>query len=58
MTVHASKGLEFDYVFITGLEQDLFPHQRIGKDQLSQGEAEEERRFFMLRSHALAKKFS
>lgn len=46
MTVHASKGLEFDYVFIAGLEQDLFPHQRIGKDQLSDGEAEEERRLF------------
>lgn len=46
MTVHASKGLEFDYVFIAGLEQDLFPHQRMGKDELSQGEAEEERRLF------------
>jgi DNA helicase II / ATP-dependent DNA helicase PcrA len=46
MTVHASKGLEFDYVFIAGLEQDLFPHQRLGKDELSQGEAEEERRLF------------
>jgi DNA helicase-2/ATP-dependent DNA helicase PcrA len=46
MTVHASKGLEFDYVFIAGLEQDLFPHERMGKDELSQGEAEEERRLF------------
>jgi DNA helicase-2/ATP-dependent DNA helicase PcrA len=46
MTVHASKGLEFDYVFVAGLEQDLFPHQRLGKDDLSQGEAEEERRLF------------
>lgn len=46
MTVHASKGLEFDYVFIAGLEQDLFPHQRIGKDEISQSEAEEERRLF------------
>jgi DNA helicase II / ATP-dependent DNA helicase PcrA len=46
MTVHASKGLEFDYVFIAGLEQDLFPHQRLGKEELSQGEAEEERRLF------------
>lgn len=46
MTVHASKGLEFDYVFIVGLEQDLFPHQRIGKDEISQSEAEEERRLF------------
>ncbi|MCX6717496.1 MAG: UvrD-helicase domain-containing protein [Candidatus Taylorbacteria bacterium] len=33
MTVHASKGLEFDYVFITGLEEDLFPHQPVGKDE-------------------------
>ncbi len=46
MTVHASKGLEFDYVFISGLEQDLFPHQRMGKDELSQSESEEERRLF------------
>lgn len=46
MTVHASKGLEFDYVFIVGLEEDLFPHQRIGEDDISQSEAEEERRLF------------
>ncbi len=42
MTVHASKGLEFDAVFITGLEQGLFPSQREaeGRDE------EEERRLF------------
>ena len=45
MTVHASKGLEFDYVFITGLEQDLFPHPR-DTGEVSPEEAEEERRLF------------
>ncbi|MFA6514707.1 MAG: UvrD-helicase domain-containing protein [Candidatus Paceibacterota bacterium] len=44
MTVHASKGLEFKYVFITGLEQDLFPHV---KDRMKKKEdTEEERRLF------------
>lgn len=46
MTVHASKGLEFDYVFVTGLEQDLFPHSRAGEEELAQEKAEEERRLF------------
>jgi DNA helicase-2/ATP-dependent DNA helicase PcrA len=42
MSVHAAKGLEFDVVFITGLEQGLFPHENSvneGKDGV-----EEERR--------------
>ncbi|MFA6524484.1 MAG: UvrD-helicase domain-containing protein [Candidatus Paceibacterota bacterium] len=42
MTVHASKGLEFKYVFITGLEYGLFPHQKDNKTE----DAEEERRLF------------
>jgi DNA helicase-2/ATP-dependent DNA helicase PcrA len=46
MTVHASKGLEFDYVFITGLEQDLFPHQGMGGEAKTPEEIEEERRLF------------
>jgi DNA helicase-2/ATP-dependent DNA helicase PcrA len=46
MTVHASKGLEFDHVFIVGLEQDLFPHKNIGNRKRSVEEEEEERRLF------------
>ena len=32
MTVHSSKGLEFDAVFITGLEEGLFPHENSQSD--------------------------
>jgi DNA helicase-2/ATP-dependent DNA helicase PcrA len=41
MTVHAAKGLEFNAVFITGLEEDLFPHQN---SQRVDGGLDEERR--------------
>ncbi len=41
MTVHAAKGLEFDAVFITGLEEGLFPHEN---SILEQSGLEEERR--------------
>ncbi len=41
MTVHSSKGLEFDAVFITGLEEGLFPHEN---SQQEEGGVEEERR--------------
>jgi DNA helicase-2/ATP-dependent DNA helicase PcrA len=44
MTVHAAKGLEFGYVFVVGLEEDLFPHKRIGEDESHDNE--EERRLF------------
>ncbi|MBI5140333.1 MAG: UvrD-helicase domain-containing protein [Candidatus Vogelbacteria bacterium] len=44
MTVHASKGLEFKYVFVIGLEEDLFPHKRMGSDETV--DTEEERRLF------------
>lgn len=40
MTVHAAKGLEFPTVFITGLEEGLFPYERDEKD----ADQEEERR--------------
>jgi len=41
MTVHAAKGLEFDVVFITGLEQGLFPHDNAAQEREG---LEEERR--------------
>lgn len=43
MTIHAAKGLEFPYVFIVGLEENLFPSiQSLG----TRAELEEERRLF------------
>lgn len=41
MTLHAAKGLEFPVVFMTGLEETIFPHSRALYDQ---HEMEEERR--------------
>ena len=41
MTVHIAKGLEFPVVFLTGLEEGLFP---LGESQFSQEDLEEERR--------------
>ncbi len=41
MTVHAAKGLEFDAVFITGMEEGLFPHENAMADRAG---LEEERR--------------
>jgi len=43
MTVHAAKGLEFPYVFVVGLEENLFPSMMSGQ---SQEDLEEERRLF------------
>ncbi len=43
MTMHASKGLEFDTVFLPGWEEGLFPHQK-SIDEKGQKGLEEERR--------------
>lgn len=41
MTVHSAKGLEFDYVFVTGMEESIFPHMNSLGDSAG---VEEERR--------------
>ena len=43
MTIHLAKGLEFPYVYIVGMEEDLFP---LAKSIQSRDELEEERRLF------------
>jgi DNA helicase-2/ATP-dependent DNA helicase PcrA len=43
MTVHSAKGLEFETVFICGLEEGLFPHERLDDTGIDH---EEERRLF------------
>jgi DNA helicase-2/ATP-dependent DNA helicase PcrA len=43
MTVHSAKGLEFDAVFISGLEEGLFPHE----NSLNQADGVEEERRLM-----------
>ena len=41
MTVHSVKGLEFDYVFVVGMEEGIFPHMN---SLMENSELEEERR--------------
>ena len=41
MTIHSVKGLEFDYVFVVGLEEGIFPHMN---SLMENSELEEERR--------------
>lgn len=44
MTVHAAKGLEFELVFVSGMEEGLFPHEGMNQDE--DRDEEEERRLF------------
>ena len=55
MTVHASKGLEFEYVFITGMEQELFPHKAMGNGKEKRDDEEERRLFYVALTRAKKK---
>ncbi|MFZ3011606.1 MAG: UvrD-helicase domain-containing protein [Minisyncoccia bacterium] len=57
MTVHASKGLEFKYVFVTGLEDGLFPHERQNERQTGEDREEERRLFYVALTRAKEKLF-
>ncbi len=53
MTIHASKGLEFNHVFICGLEEGLFPHERL--DDTGIDHEEERRLFYVALTRAIKK---
>jgi len=57
MTVHASKGLEFETVFVTGLEDGLFPHQKQNEAETSEDREEERRLFYVALTRAKKKLF-
>ncbi|MBL8917898.1 MAG: UvrD-helicase domain-containing protein [Myxococcaceae bacterium] len=44
MTLHAAKGLEFDVVALTGMEEEIFPHRRATGPEASEEDMAEERR--------------
>lgn len=52
MTIHASKGLEFNHVFIGGLEQGLFPHDGYDEKKSIEDQEEERRLFYVALTRA------
>ncbi|MDB4984118.1 MAG: pcrA [Patescibacteria group bacterium] len=52
MTIHSAKGLEFDYVFIGGLEQGLFPHDGFDEKKTIEDQEEERRLFYVALTRA------
>lgn len=52
MTIHQSKGLEFDTVFITGLTEGVFPNHRSIRERRQDGEEEERRLMYVAATRA------
>jgi superfamily I DNA/RNA helicase len=52
MTIHASKGLEFDHVFVAALEEGLLPFTRYEKDHLPETIEEEQRLLYVAMTRA------
>ena len=52
MTIHAAKGLEFNEVFIAGLEQGLFPHDGFDEKKTVEDQEEERRLFYVALTRA------
>jgi DNA helicase II / ATP-dependent DNA helicase PcrA len=57
MTVHAAKGLEFGTVFVSGMEEGLFPHQGMGGDERNRDKEEERRLFYVAMTRAKERLF-
>ena len=57
MTMHASKGLEFDYVFLAGWEEGVFPSQRSIEESGNKGLEEERRLAYVALTRARKKVF-
>ena len=47
MTIHQSKGLEFPYVFVTGLSEGIFPSMKTLRERKGDGEEEERRLMYV-----------
>lgn len=56
MTVHAAKGLEFGAVFVSGMEEGLFPHQGMS-DENDRDDEEERRLFYVAMTRAKSRLF-